>query len=134
MDVEKIISELNFKAVRSSGAGGQNVNKVSSKVVLSFDLNASQALSDDEKLLLKENIPARLTSENILILNCDEDRSQLKNKEIVTKRFLEIIKKGLYVPKVRKATKVPKSVIKKRIKDKKNVSELKQSRRKPNLK
>lgn len=133
MDVEKIISELNFKAVRSSGAGGQNVNKVSSKVVLSFDLNASQALSDDEKKLLKENIPARLTSENILILNCDEDRSQLKNKEIVTKRFLEIIKNGLYVPKVRKATKVPKSVIKKRIKDKKNVSELKQSRRKPNL-
>jgi ribosome-associated protein len=133
MDVEKIISELNFKAVRSSGAGGQNVNKVSSKVVLSFDLNASQALSEDEKLLLQENIAARLTSENILILNCDEDRSQLKNKEIVTKRFLEIIKKGLYVPKVRKATKVPKAVIKKRIKDKKNISDLKQSRRKPKL-
>ncbi|MNK70828.1 Peptidyl-tRNA hydrolase ArfB [compost metagenome] len=133
MDVEKIISELNFKAVRSSGAGGQNVNKVSSKVVLSFDLNASQALSEDEKLLLQENIAARLTSENILILNCDEDRSQLKNKEIVTKRFLEIIKKGLYIPKVRKATKVPKAVIKKRIKDKKNVSDLKQSRKKPDF-
>jgi len=133
MDSEKIISELSFKAVRSSGAGGQNVNKVSSKVVLSFDLNTSQALSEDEKLLLQENIAARLTSENILILNCDEDRSQLKNKEIVTKRFLEIIKKGLYVPKIRKATKVPKAVIKKRIKDKKNISDLKQSRRKPNL-
>lgn len=133
MDVDKIISELNFKAVRSSGSGGQNVNKVSSKVVLNFDVNASQALSDEEKLLLQENISARLTSENILILNCDEDRSQLKNKEIVIKRFLEIIKKGLYVPKVRKATKVPKAVIKKRIKDKKNLSDLKQSRRKPNL-
>lgn len=133
MDSDKIISELNFKAVRSSGSGGQNVNKVSSKVVLNFDLNASQALSDEEKLLLQQNISARLTSENILILNCDEDRSQLKNKEIVTKRFLEIIKKGLYVPKVRKATKVPKAVIKKRIKDKKNLSDLKQSRRKPNL-
>lgn len=133
MDAEKIISELSFKAVRSSGSGGQNVNKVSSKVVLNFDLNASQALSDEEKLLLQENIAARLTSENILILNCDEDRSQLKNKEIVIKRFLEIIKKGLFVPKVRKATKVPKSVIKKRIKDKKNVSDLKQSRRKPDF-
>lgn len=133
MDVDKIISELSFKAVRSSGAGGQNVNKVSSKIVLNFDLNASQALSDEEKLLLKENLSTRLTSENILILNCDEDRSQLKNKEIVTKRFLEIIKKGLYVPKVRKATKVPKSVIKKRIKDKKNISDLKQSRRKPDF-
>ncbi|WP_026728644.1 alternative ribosome rescue aminoacyl-tRNA hydrolase ArfB [Flavobacterium denitrificans] len=133
MDVDKIISELSFKAVRSSGAGGQNVNKVSSKVVLSFDLNASQALSDEEKLLLLTNIAARLTSENILILNCDEDRSQLKNKDIVIKRFLEIIKKGLFVPKIRKATKVPKAVIKKRIKDKKNISDLKQSRKKPNL-
>jgi len=133
MDIEKIISELGFKAVRSSGAGGQNVNKVSSKVVLSFDLNASQALSEDEKILLKDNLSARLTTENILILNCDEDRSQLKNKEIVIKRFLDLIKKGLYVPKVRKATKVPKSVIKKRIKDKKNVSDLKQSRRKPDF-
>ncbi|WP_291287290.1 alternative ribosome rescue aminoacyl-tRNA hydrolase ArfB [Flavobacterium sp.] len=133
MDVEKIISELSFKAVRSSGAGGQNVNKVSSKVVLTFDLNSSQALSEDEKLLLQKNIAARLTTENILILNCDEDRSQLKNKDIVVKRFLELLKKGLYVPKVRKATKIPKSVIKKRIKDKKNVSEIKQSRKKPNL-
>jgi len=133
MDVEKIISELNFRAVRSSGAGGQNVNKVSSKVVLSFDLNTSQSLSEEEKMLLQANIAARLTTENILILNCDEDRSQLKNKEIVVKRFLEIIKKGLHVPKVRKATKIPKSVIKKRIKDKKNISEIKQSRRKPNL-
>ncbi|TDP03630.1 alternative ribosome rescue aminoacyl-tRNA hydrolase ArfB [Flavobacterium sp. 245] len=133
MDIDKIISELNFKAVRSSGAGGQNVNKVSSKVVLSFDVNASQALSDDERLLLLTNIAHRLTTENILILNCDEDRSQLKNKDIVVKRFLEIIKKGLFVPKVRKATKIPKSVIKKRIKDKKNISEIKQSRKKPNI-
>ncbi|MWB95677.1 aminoacyl-tRNA hydrolase [Flavobacterium sp. GA093] len=133
MDIDKIISELTFKAVRSSGAGGQNVNKVSSKVVLSFYLSASQSLSDEEKLLLETNLASRLTSENILILNCDEDRSQIKNKDIVIKRFLEIIKKGLFVPKIRKATKIPKSVIKKRIKDKKNVSEIKQSRRKPNL-
>jgi ribosome-associated protein len=133
MDRERIISELNFKAVRSSGAGGQNVNKVSSKVVLSFDLNASQALSAEEKELLLLKISSRLTSENILILNCDEDRSQLKNKDIVTKRFLEIIQKGLIVPKERKATKIPKSVIRKRIKDKKNISEVKKTRRKPNL-
>lgn len=133
MDIGRIITELSFKAVRSSGAGGQNVNKVSSKVVLTFDLNASESLSDEEKLLLKTNLASRLTSEGILILNCDEDRSQLKNKEIVVKRFLEIIKKGLFVPKIRKATKIPKSVIKKRIKDKKNISEIKQSRRKPNL-
>lgn len=133
MEIQKIISELQYKAVRSSGAGGQNVNKVSSKVVLSFDLKNSEALSDEEKLLLEKNLSARLTTDLVLILNCDEDRSQLKNKEIVTKRFLELIKKGLFVPKIRKATKVPKSVIKKRIKDKKNISEIKKSRRKPDL-
>ena len=133
MDAQKIISELNFKAVRSSGAGGQNVNKVSSKVVLSFDLKNSQALSEDEKLLLETKIASRLTSDSILILNCDEDRSQLKNKTIVTKRFLDIITNGLKVPKIRKATKIPKSVIRKRIKDKKNISEIKQSRRKPDF-
>ncbi len=131
MEIQKIITELEYKAVRSSGAGGQNVNKVSSKVVLSFDLKKSQALSEEEKILLETNLVARLTSDSVLILNCDEDRSQLKNKEIVTKRFLEIIKKALVVPKIRKATKVPKSVIRKRIKDKKNVSDLKKSRRKP---
>lgn len=133
MDSEKIITELNFKAVRSSGAGGQNVNKVSSKVVLSFDLDKSKSVSDEEKLLLSEKLQSRLTSENVLILNCDEDRSQLKNKEIVTKRFLDIITKALIVPKPRKATKVSKSVIKKRLKDKKSLSQTKQFRRKPDF-
>ena len=133
MDAEKIITELSYKAVRSSGAGGQNVNKVSSKVLLSFDVNASQSLSDEEKALVGKNLATRLTSENILILNADDDRSQLKNKDIVTKRFLELIKKALIVPKKRKATKVPRSVIEKRIKAKRNTSEIKQSRRKPDL-
>lgn len=133
MEPEKIISELEFKAVRSSGSGGQNVNKVSSKVVLSFDLKNSQALSEEEKVLLETKLASRLTAEKILILNCDEDRSQLKNKAIVTKRFLDIITAGLVIPKIRKATKIPKSAIKKRIKDKKNLSEVKKSRRKPEI-
>ena len=119
MEKDKLIAELQFKAVRSSGAGGQNVNKVSSKVVLTFDLNKSKALSDEEKALLDMNLTSRLTNDQLLILNCDEDRSQLKNKEIVTKRFLAIIEQGLYIPKIRKATKIPKSVIRKRLKDKK---------------
>jgi ribosome-associated protein len=133
MEIEKIVTELTYKAVRSSGAGGQNVNKVSSKVVLTFDLRNSQALTDEEKILLEIKLATRLTLDMILILNCDEDRSQLKNKSIVTKRFLELIKSALIIQKPRKATKVPKAVIRKRIKDKKNISEIKQSRRKPNL-
>lgn len=133
METEKIKSELTYKAVRSSGAGGQNVNKVSSKVVLSFDLQNSKALSEEEKELVLTKLSSRLTSENILILNCDEDRSQLKNKAIVTKRCLEMLKNALIVPKIRKVTKIPKSVIRKRIKDKKNISEVKNSRKKPDL-
>ena len=133
METDKIISELSFKAVRSSGAGGQNVNKVSSKVVLSFDLNASQALNADEKALIQTKLATKLTSDNILILNCDEDRSQLKNKAIVTKRFLELIEKSLKVQKKRKPTKVPRSVIEKRIKEKRTTSEIKESRKKPRL-
>ena len=111
MDKDKIISELSFKAVRSSGAGGQNVNKVSSKVVLTFDLNNSQSLSEEEKERSQKKLKSKLTLDGILILNCDEDRSQLKNKEIVIKRFLELIEKSLVIPKERKATKIPKSVI-----------------------
>jgi ribosome-associated protein len=133
LEKEKIISELSFKAVRSSGPGGQNVNKVSSKVVLTFDLKNSKALNEEKKLLLESKLSSRLTTDLVLILNCDEDRSQLKNKEIVTKRFLEIIKNGLIIPKERKPTKIPKSVIRKRIKNKKNVSEVKKNRKKPNL-
>lgn len=133
METEKIISELHFKAVRSSGSGGQNVNKVSSKVVLTFDLNSSQALTEDEKVVIASKLAPKLTSENILILNCDEDRSQLKNKTIVTKRFLELIKKALIVPKKRKATKIPKAHIEKRLKDKSSISEIKENRKKPKL-
>lgn len=133
MKTERILTELNFKAVRSSGAGGQNVNKVSSKVVLTFDLNASQALDEEEKTLIASKLATKLTSENLLILNCDEDRSQLKNKTIVTKRFLDLIQKALVVPKKRKATKVPRSVIEKRIKEKRNTSEIKQNRKKPEV-
>jgi ribosome-associated protein len=133
MDTDKLLSELSYKAVRSSGAGGQNVNKVSSKVVLTFVVNASQSLSDEEKALIRKNLSTRLTSENILILNADDDRSQLKNKAIVTSRFLEMITKALVVPKKRKPTKIPRSVIEKRIKAKRNLSEIKQSRKKPDV-
>ncbi|MDI6049779.1 MAG: alternative ribosome rescue aminoacyl-tRNA hydrolase ArfB [Bacteroidota bacterium] len=133
MENEKIIAELSFKAVRSSGAGGQNVNKVSSKVVLTFDLKNSQALTEEEKLLVETKLSSRLTTDSVLILNCDEDRSQFRNKEIVIKRFLELIKNALLIPKERKPTKIPKSVIRKRIKDKKNISEIKKTRRKPDF-
>ncbi len=133
MDLEKIISELSYKAVRSSGPGGQNVNKVSSKVVLSFDFLNSQALSDEEKIFAQTKLKSKLTLDGIVILNCDEERSQLKNKAIVTKRFLDVIQKALAVPKPRKPTKIPKSVIAKRLKAKATKSVIKLTRKKPEL-
>lgn len=133
MDLDKIKSELSYKAVRSSGAGGQNVNKVSSKVILTFDILQSNGLSNSEKELLKSKLKPRLTSEYILMLNGEEDRSQIKNKALVTKRFFEILKIALTIPKQRKATKIPRSVIEKRIKAKRNNSIIKQNRKRPDF-
>jgi len=133
MNKDILLAELNFKAIRSSGAGGQNVNKVSSKVVLSFDLENSKAFRKEEKLLLKEKLASKLTQNSVLILNCDEDRSQFKNKSIVIKRFLGLIEKGLHKPKARRATKTPRRVIEKRLNSKKIMSVLKQNRKKSKL-
>ena len=133
MDTDKIITELDYKAVRSSGAGGQNVNKVSSKVVLSFNLPASSSLSEEEKALAETRLASRLTTDGVLVLQCDEDRSQLRNKAIVTKRFIQIMEGALKVEKPRKPTKIPRSVIKKRIENKRRQSDKKQTRRRPDL-
>ncbi|WP_318642463.1 alternative ribosome rescue aminoacyl-tRNA hydrolase ArfB [Flavobacterium ardleyense] len=133
MDAEKLLSELKFKAVRSSGAGGQNVNKVSSKVVLSFDLQASEGLNEEEKFRVSEKISSRLTTEGILNLNCDEDRSQFRNKELVQKRFLKILQDALAVAKIRKATRIPKSAVRKRLKLKSSRAEIKKGRKRPGL-
>ena len=133
MDTDKIITELDYKAVRSSGAGGQNVNKVSSKVVLGFNVPASKALSDEEKLLAETLLASRLTDDGVLILQCDEDRSQLRNKDIVIKRFFLVMDAALKVDKIRRPTKIPRSVIKKRIEGKRRLSDKKQNRRKPDL-
>jgi ribosome-associated protein len=133
LNIEKLIKELNFKATRSSGAGGQHVNKVSSKIELFFDLENSAEFSEEQKKLLLKNLVTRLTKENILLLTCDESRSQHKNKELVIKRFLEIITQGLIIPKKRKPTKPSKSSIRKKAENKKKTSFKKVLRKKPKL-
>ncbi|MDD3722525.1 MAG: alternative ribosome rescue aminoacyl-tRNA hydrolase ArfB [Lutibacter sp.] len=131
MNTELMIKELKFKAVRSSGAGGQHVNKVSSKIELTFDLENSESLSEEEKALLIQKLKNKLTKENILLLQCDESRSQHKNKEIVIDRFLKLIADGLKVQKLRKATKPSKSSILKRLEKKKKQAFKKVFRKKP---
>jgi len=131
MIAENLIKELKFKAVRSSGAGGQHVNKVSSKIELFFDLQNSVALSLEEKNVLLKNLSSKFTKEGVLLLNCDESRSQHKNKEIVIKRFLLLISNGLKAPKKRKFSKPTKSSILKRLDKKKKLANKKIFRRKP---
>ena len=128
MNKEILLKELSYKAVRSSGAGGQHVNKVSSKIVLVFDVMASEGLTllEKEKIYLK--LANRLSKENLLLLQCDESRSQHKNKELVLIRFFELIEKALKVAKKRKATKPSKSSIEKRLKSKKKAAEKKLNR------
>lgn len=133
MDRVQILHELRFKAIRSSGSGGQHVNKVSSKIKLFFDLDNSYALKDEEKERLRLKLSNRLTKEKIIILQCDESRSQHKNKELVIKRFLDLIESGLKIPKKRRATKPSKAAVEKRLQNKKKVSKKKAGRSKPNL-
>lgn len=131
MDENHLIQEVEYKAVRSSGAGGQNVNKVSSKVELHFTISVSNALSEGEKSRALKKLGSRLTNNEELILQCDESRSQHRNKEIVTQRFLEIIKEAIKKPKPRKKTKPPKAAKLKRLREKKIRSEKKAGRKDP---
>lgn len=133
MNKESICKELQFIAVRSSGAGGQHVNKVSSKVELSFDIPNSTSISSEEKEVLLKNLSTRLTKDGILRLSSGESRSQHTNKEKVIKRFFEVIEKGLFIPKKRKPTKPSKSSIQKRLQNKQNTSNKKNLRKKPNI-
>ncbi len=133
MDLVCLQKEVQYKAIRSAGPGGQHVNKVSSKIVLTFDLAVSQAITPEQKQQLLEKWQSRLSKEQVLQLSCDESRSQIQNKTRVWKRFLVLIETALAVPKTRKETKVPKSAIRKRLQDKQSWSALKKMRRKPDL-
>ncbi|WP_223549622.1 alternative ribosome rescue aminoacyl-tRNA hydrolase ArfB [Aestuariivivens sp. NBU2969] len=130
---ETLLQELTFKAIRSSGSGGQHVNKVASKVELCFNIKDSLVFSDEQKTLLLEKFQNRLSKEGVLLLQCDESRSQHKNKELVIKRFLELVNAALVKPKKRIPTKTPKTVIKKRLKSKRHLSDKKANRKPPEL-
>ena len=133
MNKETIYKELHFKAVRSSGAGGQHVNKVSSKVELYFDLASSESLTEKEKQLLLKNLSNRINKEGILKIYSSESRSQHTNKEKVVKRLFKMIEKGLIVPKKRRPTKMSRAQKIKRLDNKTKHATKKILRKKPNL-
>ena len=132
-DEALLISELSFKAIRSSGAGGQHVNKASTKIELSFNIGESKVFDEIQKEVLVSKLKTRLTKENILLLQCDESRSQHKNKAIAIERFLKLIDHALIIPKKRKKTSVPKAVKLKRLSEKRKISERKTQRKTPDV-
>ncbi|WP_411972967.1 alternative ribosome rescue aminoacyl-tRNA hydrolase ArfB [Sphingobacterium sp. Lzh-3] len=130
MNLESVIGELTFKFSRSGGAGGQHVNKVSSKVLLQWDVALSTAVSVEEKAMIFTVLTNRINKEGILQLECDIDRSQIRNKEIAIDRFTRILTAALVPAKPRKKTKTPYSSVLKRLDRKKQQSQLKASRKK----
>ena len=123
-------SELQFSASRGSGPGGQNVNKVNSKITLKLDIAGSQILTEDEKQVLMSKLASKLSVEGVLTLAAQDKRSQLQNKEEVRMKLDKILAKAFEKKKVRKATKPSKGSVRERIKNKKERSEKKQSRQK----
>jgi len=129
---DSLLQEANFKATTSGGKGGQNVNKVATKVELYFDIPGSKILSDEEKELLIEKLHTKISDEGILRLISSEKRTQLENKEGVKKKFVALLTKSFSKPKPRKKTRPTKVSKEERIKDKKLVGEKKKSRAKIN--
>ena len=133
MEISAIIKEVSFRASRSSGSGGQHVNKVSTRVELLFDIAASVNLNEEQKALLFKRLKNRINKEGLFILVCQESRSQLRNKQIALDKFEEIITQALlFPPKVRKF-KARKANKTKRLENKKKQSEKKTLRKKISL-
>ena len=126
----ELLSELEFTNSRSSGAGGQNVNKVNSKVTLRWNIINSKFLTDQQKNLLLLKLPNQLSNDGDLILSSQEYRSQLQNKQEVILKLDKILKSVFKKQKVRKASKPSKAAKKKRLEKKKIQSEKKQMRKK----
>ena len=129
LTLDKLLAECKYTTSRSSGAGGQHVNKVETRVTIFFNVKDSNVLSDEQKeLLLKKLKPDK---NGVISLNSQKYKSQLKNKQDAGDKLVALIEKALIVPKKRKKTKVSNEAKLKRLSDKKKKSDLKKNRAKP---
>jgi ribosome-associated protein len=129
-DKASLQKEISYKTSRSGGKGGQNVNKVSSKVELLFNINDSALFTDEEKLLLNEKLQNRFNKDGYVQVICDEERSQYLNKEIAVERLIVLLGNALIKPKIRKKLKVSKAAKQARLGNKKAQSDKKENRKK----
>ncbi len=124
-------AELVFTTSRSSGPGGQNVNKVNTKVTLKWDISNSEIISEEEKEILSSKLASKITTEGVLVIAAQEKRSQLQNKEEALQKLDKLISKAFEKKKARKTTKPSKGAVQNRIVKKKQLSEKKKWRQKP---
>ena len=123
--------ELHFATSRSSGPGGQNVNKVETRVTLMFDLEASSSLSDAQKRRLRERLATRINRQGVLRVTSQRHRTQKANREAAIERFHELVASALAERPRRARTRIPKAAKKRRLEQKRRRSELKKQRRPP---
>ncbi|WP_207428670.1 alternative ribosome rescue aminoacyl-tRNA hydrolase ArfB [Pedobacter sp. SYSU D00535] len=127
---EKFLENISFKTSRSGGKGGQNVNKVSSKVELNFDFESSPNLKDEQKIMLRTKLSKRLTADGQIQVVSEEERSQLLNKERALEKLWQLLQTALTVQKARKATRPRKSAVEQRLKEKQQQALKKMNRKK----
>ena len=128
---EQLINEVTFSASRGGGPGGQNVNKVSTKVELRFDVNDSETLPETQKQRILSKLKNRITTDGELVLTSSVERTQWRNKEKVTQKFFELVEQALTPPKKRIKTKPTKASKAKRLENKKKQGQKKQLRKPP---
>lgn len=131
MNVSVLLTELTFKAVRSSGPGGQHVNKTASKVEVIFYIDTSEALTDDEKQRLNERLKGRISADGKLSVQSSASRSQHKNKALAIDKLIALLSENLKTSKPRKKTKPSRASIEKRLKAKRNQALRKENRKPP---
>lgn len=122
--------DLSFTASRSSGPGGQNVNKVSSRVTLGLDLDACEALSAAQRQKIRQRLATRVTKAGVLQVSAQRERSQSRNRELARERLVELLREALTDDPERRPTRIPKGSRRRRLENKRRRSERKQSRSK----
>lgn len=130
INTDSLLPFLRFQTSRSSGAGGQNVNKVETKVTLLFDVAAATLFSEVEKIRLRKRLSNRLQAEGLLQVTNQETRSQLRNKELALQKLVELLSDALKTEKPRKATKPSKAAVQRRLDAKRQQALRKINRRK----
>ncbi len=127
-DIKIDEEDLSFTASRSSGPGGQNVNKVATRVTLRWDLEGSEVLSEEQKALVRERLATRISKDGVLRVTAQRERRQSANRRLATERFVELLQQALEVPEERRPTRVPPRSRRRRLDDKRRRSRLKRQR------